>query len=121
MIMSDFGTKLKEIRTKRGLGVNQLGTISGVSPSLISKIENGERGIPKPGTLKKLAKGLKMDYSDLLNEAGVIEVDTGKGAENEVIEVNNEVKELMEIYRTLDESEKKIFIEVAKKFKKADD
>lgn len=71
--MKTFGTVLRELREKRGMTVNQLGIYSEVSPALISKIENGKRGTPKPETIEKLAKGLKMEYTDLMQEAGYIE------------------------------------------------
>ncbi len=66
----DFGEVLRELREKRGLTVNQLGMYSEVSPALISKIENGKRGTPKPETIRKLAKGLKFDYDELMVLAG---------------------------------------------------
>lgn len=81
----NFGETLRELREKRGYTVNQLGIYSEVSPALISKIENGKRGIPKPDTIEKLAKGLKMDYTDLMILAGHIDGDT-KESEDEFIE-----------------------------------
>lgn len=65
-----FGEKLKKLRESRGLTVNQLAIYSGVSSASISRYETGERGTPKPPTIEKLAKGLKMDYSDLMKIAG---------------------------------------------------
>jgi transcriptional regulator with XRE-family HTH domain len=64
-----FGEILRELREKRGVGVNQLAMQSGVSSGLISKIENKERGTPKPETIEKLAKGLKMKYEELMSLA----------------------------------------------------
>lgn len=64
-----FGEILRDLREKRGLGVNQLAMHSGVSSGLISKIENKERGTPKPDTIEKLAKGLKIKYEDLMSLA----------------------------------------------------
>lgn len=68
-----FGEVLRELREKRGLGVNQLSMQSGVSSGLISKIENKERGTPKPETIEKLAKGLKIKYEDLMEKADYLE------------------------------------------------
>lgn len=65
-----FGVRLREIRERKGMSVNQLGIYSGVSPALISKLENGLRKKPKPITIEKLAKGLKMKYEDLMIIAG---------------------------------------------------
>lgn len=78
-----FGEKLRSLREKRGLTLNQLAIYSEVSPALISKIENNKRGIPKPKTLEKLAKGLKMNYVELMNIAGYSE-------EEELPDKNNE-------------------------------
>jgi transcriptional regulator with XRE-family HTH domain len=52
--------------------VNQLAIYSGVSAASISRYENGERGTPKPPTLEKLAKGLRVDYTELMKIAGHI-------------------------------------------------
>lgn len=71
--MSVFGDHLKELREKRGFGVNQLGAYSGVSATLISKIENGHRGKPKPDTILKLAYALKVPYEELMKLAGYLE------------------------------------------------
>lgn len=71
-IVSEFGKYLRELRESRGLGVNQLAAFSNVSPSTISKIENGHRGVPKPNILKKLAKPLGVDYEVLMEKAGHI-------------------------------------------------
>lgn len=68
--MSHFGEVLREIREKRSLTVNQLGIYAKVSPALISKIENGKRGVPKPETIAKLAEALKMPYDELMEKAG---------------------------------------------------
>lgn len=53
--------------------VNQLAVYSGVSAASISRYETGERGTPKPPTIEKLAKGLRMDYEELMRIAGYVE------------------------------------------------
>jgi transcriptional regulator with XRE-family HTH domain len=80
LVDKSFGMLLKELREKRGLTVNQLGIYSEVSPGLISKIENGKRGRPKADTLEKIAKGLKMDYNELMRMAGYLEPEDKKTA-----------------------------------------
>ena len=67
-----FGDELKKIRESRGMTVNQLAVYSGVSAASISRYETGDRGIPKPPTIEKLAKGLKIDYNQLMEIAGHI-------------------------------------------------
>lgn len=66
-----FGSELKRIRNEEGIGVNQLAMQSGVSASQISRFENGIKSNPKPETLRKLAKGLKKDESDIFRIAGL--------------------------------------------------
>lgn len=80
-----FGEKLREIRERKGMSVNQLGVYSKVSPALISKLENGLRKEPKPITIKKLAKGLKMTYEELMQIAGYYVGDMNpKGSHDEL-------------------------------------
>lgn len=66
----NFGDELKRIRESKGMTVNQLAVYSGISAASISRYETGERGIPKPKTIEKLAKGLKVDYMGLMHIAG---------------------------------------------------
>lgn len=69
----EFYEYLRKIRLMKNLTVNQLAIYSGVSSATISRIENGQRGVPKPETIKKLADGLKIDYEELMRVAGYIE------------------------------------------------
>jgi len=71
--MEKFGERLKFLRTERKLSINQLAKASGVSPSLISRIEKGERGTPKPETIEKLSKALRVEYEGLMGLAGYIQ------------------------------------------------
>lgn len=57
---------LKEIRTKKGLTLRQLETLSGVSKAEISYIENDERD-PTITTLCMLAKALQVPITDLFS------------------------------------------------------
>lgn len=66
-----FGTELRKLRLAQGMGVNKLAMDSGVSASQISRFENGKKINPKPETLKKLAKGLKMSPQPLFKAAGI--------------------------------------------------
>lgn len=68
-----FGEELRKIRESRGMTVNQLAMYSDISAASISRYETGERGTPKPPTIEKLAKGLKIDYNYLMQVAGHLE------------------------------------------------
>lgn len=94
-----FGEILRELRDKRGLTLNQYAIYAGVSPGLVSKIENGKRGTPKPETIEKLAKGLKMEYTDLMRLAGYM---NGEPSEKNT-EPNNNEEGIEDIYRQAEE------------------
>lgn len=68
--MEGFGKYLKNKREMRGMTVNQLGMYSDISAATISRIENNKRGVPKPGTIKKLSAALKVPYEEMMKEAG---------------------------------------------------
>lgn len=72
---NEFSSFLKQKRKQRGYTVNQLALYSGISAAQISRIENSRRGVPKPNTIKKLAKGLKLPYEQLMKAAGYIDND----------------------------------------------
>lgn len=61
-------TKLEELRKAKGYSRSTLADISGVSVRSIEAYEQGLRDLTKARlpTLKKLAKALKVDISDLV-------------------------------------------------------
>lgn len=65
------GQIITEAREKAGLSKNQLGELSGVSHTEISRIESGEREIPNPKTLRKISKYIGINYNDLMYAAGL--------------------------------------------------
>jgi HTH-type transcriptional regulator, competence development regulator len=68
----DFYEQLKDIRKSRGYTIREAASKSGVSPSYISQLENGNRGIPSPDILSKLAEGLDIPYTRLMEIAGYL-------------------------------------------------
>lgn len=56
---------LSEIMYEKNLSVRQVSIMTGVSKSAINKIMNGESS-PTIDTLERLAKGLKIRISDLI-------------------------------------------------------
>ncbi|WP_067931249.1 helix-turn-helix domain-containing protein [Alicyclobacillus kakegawensis] len=68
-----FGAYIKKLRESRGYSINQLATYADVSAAHISRIERGLRDIPTPDFIQKLAKGLRVPYEDLMEQAGYIE------------------------------------------------
>lgn len=85
----EFGEKLKELRTSRGLGINQLALKSGVSASQISRFEKGERKDPTLETLKKLSVALGVSIS-YFEENSPVNVDLipDWANENDLIELD---------------------------------
>ncbi|MFI5524969.1 helix-turn-helix domain-containing protein [Streptomyces platensis] len=61
-----IGTRLPEIRKRRGLSQRELAAASGVSASLISKLEQGVVDGTRMETAHKLAGALRVDTSALL-------------------------------------------------------
>ena len=68
--VSPFGEEIKRIRKSKGISIRSLSEQSGVSHSYISQIENGNRDTPQPELIKKIAKGLGVDYFFLMRIAG---------------------------------------------------
>ncbi len=67
---SALGINLRNIRQSRSLTLNDVSKLSGVSPSTISKIENGVISTTY-GNLLRLAKGLNIDISDLVTPSEI--------------------------------------------------
>lgn len=61
-----MGRKIRTIRTSKGLTLDQLSKLSGVSKSRLSDLENG-LGSPTIATLQKIAKALRVSIEDLLD------------------------------------------------------
>lgn len=76
-----FGKKLRELREKHSYSLRQVSNQSKtqdnppISPSYWSLIERGERNIPKPDTLKRMAHGLRIPATEILKIAGYSEID----------------------------------------------
>ncbi|MDZ5034857.1 helix-turn-helix transcriptional regulator, partial [Clostridium perfringens] len=58
---------LKALRTERNLSLGQLAELSDVSKVMISQIEKGDTN-PTINTLWKIANGLKVPYTSLLEQ-----------------------------------------------------
>lgn len=61
-----YGDKIKELRESKGLGVNELSRLSGVSAGYISALERGDKQNPSPKTLEKLANALDTTVTGLI-------------------------------------------------------
>lgn len=58
---------LLEIIDERNLTINRVATLSGMGQSSVNAIFRGASASPKIGTLRKIATGLNMPLTELLN------------------------------------------------------
>lgn len=66
-----IGKKLNIIRKNKGLSLDKLAEITGVSKSMLGQIERGE-SIPTVTTLWKIANGLNLSFSSFVEEDDMI-------------------------------------------------
>lgn len=64
--MATLGERLQSVRKRRGLTQRELAKLSGVSFSLVSKIEQGELSDTRLETLRRLASALKVPTAELI-------------------------------------------------------
>lgn len=68
IMSATIGERLREIRKRRGLSQRELADLSGVSLSLIRKLEQGERSDTRLETARQLAHALKVPTTRLVAE-----------------------------------------------------
>jgi transcriptional regulator with XRE-family HTH domain len=66
MATPDLGERLQSVRKRRGLSQRELASLSGVSISLIRKLEQHERPDTRLETLRKLASALRVPTTELI-------------------------------------------------------
>ncbi|POH13395.1 hypothetical protein BGL41_04545 [Fructilactobacillus sanfranciscensis] len=66
-----FRTEIKNIRLEKKFTLRQVALQSGIDAGYLSQLENGKRNIPKPATLEKLAKGLRISKEEIFKLAGL--------------------------------------------------
>ncbi|RAY17115.1 transcriptional regulator [Actinomadura craniellae] len=64
--MANLGERLRAVRKRRGLTQRELAMLSGISLSLVRKLEQGEREDTRLETLRRLATALRVPTSDLI-------------------------------------------------------
>jgi len=77
----DLGRLLKQRRVMASLTALELAHQSGVSPSYLGRIERGER-FPSARVLRKIARPLGSEESDLFTLAGYLSPQSSTGAES---------------------------------------
>lgn len=66
-IQKNIGVNLRNIRKTRGYSLDSTAEITGVSKAMLGQIERGESN-PTVTTLWKIASGLQVSFSSLINE-----------------------------------------------------
>jgi transcriptional regulator with XRE-family HTH domain len=61
------GENVERLRKSRGLSMERLATLSGVSRAMLGQVESGE-SMPTIGLLWKISRGLDVRYADLLGD-----------------------------------------------------
>ena len=67
LVRTPVGTKIKKVRTKKKMTLDQVANDTGCSIDYLKKIESGKE-IPPVGTLLQIARALQIDSGDLLKE-----------------------------------------------------
>lgn len=71
--MNDFDTLLRLYRERRGISRNMLANLVGVDPSYLTRIENGDRGVPRQHIVEALGNELRLtreEWSYFMTSAG---------------------------------------------------
>ncbi|GAA3307137.1 hypothetical protein GCM10020295_65210 [Streptomyces cinereospinus] len=66
IMSADMGKRLQDVRKRRGMSQRQLASESGVSLSLIRKLEQAERGDTRLETARQLAQALRVPTTSLI-------------------------------------------------------
>ncbi|MFL1998540.1 helix-turn-helix transcriptional regulator [Lysinibacillus irui] len=91
--MNEFGNYIKNIRESKNMTLNQVALYAEISAAQLSRIETGKRGTPKPQTIEKIARALKVDYNELMTIAGYIETDPSVDHLSEKVDSNPKLTE----------------------------
>lgn len=106
--MASIGSRVKELRMKKGLTQAELGSLSGIHPTNIGRIENKD-SIPQADILYMIAKNLDTSVEWLLTGTGLPSPDRLLELDLSFEEsINNDPMfwELYKLYQQLNESEK---------------
>lgn len=68
-----LGEYLKKIRVQKGYSLKEASRQTGIAKAYLWQLENGERKIPRPEMLKKLAEGYGVPAETLLKIVGYLE------------------------------------------------
>lgn len=70
MARHDLPTALRVTRAHRGYSLREVARRAGVAPTYVMRLERGTYRWVKPDTLRKLARGYRVEWRDLMVLAG---------------------------------------------------
>lgn len=79
-VLAQLPQRLKQARRAKGLSLDAVAKLSGVSRSMVSQIERGESS-PTVSTLWNLTRALQVDFAGLLQDRVASEIEVLRGAE----------------------------------------
>lgn len=88
-ITTRLATALREARRSRGLSLDAVARLSGVSRSMVSQIERGESS-PTVATLWNLTQALQVDFAGLLDSRGSPAIELIRAADAPTIDGRGE-------------------------------
>lgn len=65
-IMKNIGSRISALRDEKGLSLSKLADVSGISKSILHRLENEEQANPELATLQKIARALEVTVGDIL-------------------------------------------------------
>jgi transcriptional regulator with XRE-family HTH domain len=72
-VAEGLGSRLRELRTEKGLGLREVAARADVNHGYLSQLERGEVAQPAPAILQKLAKAYGASFPVLMEWAGYIQ------------------------------------------------
>ena len=103
--MSEFGKRLRALRTGRGLTQEELARQLGVSKSALCMYERGERE-PRRETLLAIARLFGVDLSELFGLPRTAHLDRIPAPPDAALALSPDERLLLELYRALESGER---------------
>ena len=70
-----IAVRIEELCKERGISINRLALLSGLTQSTVDSILKGKSKNPQLATLIRISRGLDMTISEFLNDVGITDAD----------------------------------------------
>lgn len=70
LVDPEFGAELRRLRKAKNVSLRRLAELACVSPTLVSKVENGHVSPPSESAIRRMARAIEADEYELLKLAG---------------------------------------------------